>query len=359
MSTHVDWFPWLWGVDQWDVISPQQLNIAPTQSTISQVTILLDLKRPTYLYKNFVQFNHRNGLSQTFEAPVAEDELVVPFHFLQLGLGGFEPALGSENAGVWAKNDSAAVDRPTGVATRGGQPGKVSRKDDIELYPMSVPPGRNTPFNVSPSGGTLLQNSPVVGGNNLKPFLIQACRYGKALASESLIGLEMVPLIIPSSISALRRQRALGVVVKKRMVALMVFVDGISIMSKILLYFPASVLSRDWLWSSVSRVLFFELVREKLGAGWLCCGVPVHVWLAPWLMVCCALFYCSCGMLGRPNLNRSKALLTPWTSLVVRRDFLFVGGLYRICRGQVLGAHGEKIARAEDLRRKEKALKLP
>ena len=49
---------------------------------------------------------------------------------------------------------------------------------------------------------------------------MQACRYGNALASESLIGLEM-PLCTASSISALKRQSALGVVIKKRIVALM------------------------------------------------------------------------------------------------------------------------------------------
>ena len=94
-------------VNQRDIISSQKLNIAPTQSTVLLVTLLLDLKRPTYLDKNFVQLHHRNGLSQTFEAPVSKDELVVTFHFLQLGPGGFEPALGPDSVGVWAEDDSA------------------------------------------------------------------------------------------------------------------------------------------------------------------------------------------------------------------------------------------------------------
>ena len=49
---------------------------------------------------------------------------------------------------------------------------------------------------------------------------MQACRYGNALASESSIGLEMLFFCTASSISALKRQSALGVVIKKRMVAL-------------------------------------------------------------------------------------------------------------------------------------------
>lgn len=65
-----------------------------------------------------------------------------------------------------------------------------------------------------------MYNSAVTGGNSLRPSLMQACRYGNALASESLIGLEMLLLCTASSISALKRQSALGVVIKKRIVAL-------------------------------------------------------------------------------------------------------------------------------------------
>ena len=87
-------------------------------------------------------------------------------------------------------------------------------------YPILVPPGRNKPLNVSPSGGTTLSTSPETGGHSLRPSLIQACRYGNALASESWIGLEILPLCTPSSISALKRQSALDVVIKKRIVTL-------------------------------------------------------------------------------------------------------------------------------------------
>ena len=65
-----------------------------------------------------------------------------------------------------------------------------------------------------------MYNSAVTGGNSLRPSLMQACRYGNALASESLIGLEMPLLCTASSISALKRQSTLGVVIKKRIVAL-------------------------------------------------------------------------------------------------------------------------------------------
>lgn len=65
-------------------------------------------------------------------------------------------------------------------------------------------------------------------------------------------------------------------------------------------------LLQDGLWSSVSRVLFFEEIRD---AGWLRCGVPFYVWLGltKWLTICCAPFFCSWGISGRPSLNRSKA----------------------------------------------------
>lgn len=88
------------------------------------------------------------------------------------------------------------------------------------LKPILVPPGRNTPLNESPSGGTIMSNVPVTGGKILRLSLIQACRYGKALASESLIGLEMLPAATAPLISAVKRQSTLGVVVKKRIVAL-------------------------------------------------------------------------------------------------------------------------------------------
>lgn len=49
---------------------------------------------------------------------------------------------------------------------------------------------------------------------------MQACRYSNVLASESSIGLEMLPFPTASSISALKRQSTLGLVIKKRKIAL-------------------------------------------------------------------------------------------------------------------------------------------
>lgn len=60
--------------------------------------------------------------------------------------------------------------------------------------PILVPPGRNFPSIMSPSGGTSLDKSPGIGGKIRRPSLMTACRYGRFRASESLIGDEILAL---------------------------------------------------------------------------------------------------------------------------------------------------------------------
>ena len=81
--------------------------------------------RQTYLYKDLVQLYERNRLSQTLEAPVAENQLIVALHFVQLGLWDIEPASRAEDIRVRTKNIDAAMDGPSGDATCSGQLGPV------------------------------------------------------------------------------------------------------------------------------------------------------------------------------------------------------------------------------------------
>ena len=94
--------------------------------------------------------------------------------------------------------------------------------------------------------------------------------------------------------------------------------EGFFIVSKDLQCLSVLILLRHGLWSSVSRSLFFALVCDEWGTGWLCCGPPLLIWLGTSLKASCGLVSCSCRMLGRPNVNGSNVLLLAWFSLLVR-----------------------------------------
>ena len=79
----------------------------------------------TYLDKDLVQLHERNRLSQTLEAPVPENQVVVALHFVQLGLWDMEPASRAEDIRVRTKNIGAAMDGPSGDATCSSQLGFV------------------------------------------------------------------------------------------------------------------------------------------------------------------------------------------------------------------------------------------
>ena len=137
-------------------IASKATGIIPTQSAVSLVAFLPNLQQPTYLYKHLVQFHECNSLSQTFKAPITEDQLVVPLHFLQLSLWRIKPAFRTEDIRIWTEDNGAAMDSPNGVSTCHNQLVNTIVSPRWKFYPISVPPGRNTSLNVSPSDGTNL-----------------------------------------------------------------------------------------------------------------------------------------------------------------------------------------------------------
>ena len=125
-------------------------------------------------HKDLVQLDHRDGFAEALVPAVAEDELVVALHGVQVvrvgfvarrggrGGGGKEPALGPEAVRVGAEEGGGVVDAVGGVAGEAGKGvsvkglgerdvgrvyqewldwGLSERKSGTFAYPMVVPSG--------------------------------------------------------------------------------------------------------------------------------------------------------------------------------------------------------------------------
>lgn len=93
-------------------------------------------------------------------------------------------------------------------------------------------------FMVSPAAGTTFDMKPMTGGKIRRPSFITACRYGRFLASESVIGEERVEEVI----SVRSFWRTAGDVMMERSVARMAVAEVSE---------PATIWRRVSVWASL------------------------------------------------------------------------------------------------------------